>query len=60
MQSRRNWGPPKIPGEGQGIEAEDLDMSRRGMMKMSDAQLYAIAAGGRKASRKAGRKVNRK
>jgi hypothetical protein len=47
LQSRRGWGPPKVAGEGQDEATGELDMSRRGMMKMSDAQLYAIARGGK-------------
>ncbi len=48
LQSRRGWGPQKVPAEGQDPEPTELDMSRRGMMKMSDAQLYAIARGGKR------------
>ncbi len=48
LQSRRGWGPPKTEGEGQADEPKVLDMSRRGMMRMSDAQLIAIARSGRK------------
>jgi len=47
LQSRRGWGPPKVVPEGQAEEPKELDMSKRGMMKMSDKQLYAIARGGR-------------
>ncbi len=47
LQSRRGWGPPKVVPEGQDAEPADLDMSKRGMMRMSDAQLYAIARGGK-------------
>ncbi len=47
LQSRRGWGPQKDSAEGQDAEPRELDMSRRGMMKMSDAQLYAIARGGK-------------
>ncbi len=47
LQSRRDWGPAKVVPEGQAEEPRELDMSRRGMMRMSDAQLYAIARGGK-------------
>ncbi len=47
LQSRRGWGPAKAAADGQADDPTDLDMSRRGMMRMSDAQLYAIARGGK-------------